>query len=193
MAGAILRRLAPLRCVVLCVCDALPQVAPECSVSWTYEQKWYIMQALPLLCSLVYVVPWVALQTCGRCLPNRHSTMERLAGTLGATFTGLYMLYFGAWIPCSCVCCGPSQRMLHVCLLAVVVRNALAVFACSDQGKGVYVMNIEPAITCWEAGGEHARMLPFAYASLVGYGAGIPLLFVSVMLANRVGIKVCRV
>ena len=74
------------------------QVAPECSVSWTYEQKWYIMQALPVVCACVYVVPWCFLQTFGRCLlRDQKGAVDRLAATLGATFTGLYLLYFGEW------------------------------------------------------------------------------------------------
>lgn len=66
----------------------------------SFEQKWFIMQALPVMVALVYVVPWLFLHTIGRCVvDNMAFWSDRLASNLGAAFTGLYLLYFGmcAW------------------------------------------------------------------------------------------------
>ena len=60
-----------------------------------YEQKWYVMQSLPMLCVLVYAVPWGGLQAASWAGVDTSRQLVELSKRLGATFSGLYLLYFG--------------------------------------------------------------------------------------------------
>ena len=69
---------------------------------------------------------------------------------VGGVFTLLYYTYF------------------------TVVRRALDVFACTLNNGGVYTLDADPSVRCWVRGGVHESLVPWAVASLIGFGAGVP-------------------
>ena len=71
----------------------------------------------------------------------------------------------------------------------VVVRRALEVFACAAGADGVYALRADPSIRCWEQGGAQLALVPWAVASLVLYGAGIPVSIGCTLWALRDAIR----
>uniref|UniRef100_A0A7S1GCG6 IPT/TIG domain-containing protein n=1 Tax=Bicosoecida sp. CB-2014 TaxID=1486930 RepID=A0A7S1GCG6_9STRA len=157
----------------------LELVAPECSVNWTFEQKWMVVQSVPLMCVTVVVLGltarWVGKLAHGVVRGRRSVDMtggvmgaagpdETVDSAIGLVFTGLYYCYF------------------------VVVKYAMAVFDCSDNDEGKNALESDPSILCDEPGGVHERLVPLAALSLLVYGAGIPLLIAANLWVHRVAI-----
>ncbi len=71
----------------------------------------------------------------------------------------------------------------------MVVRQALEIFVCNSAPNGGFVLASDPSIACWTPGSQQSALLPFAGASLIAYGCGIPAAFLIVILRNRDGMK----
>ncbi len=81
----------------------LELLAPECSVNIAFENKWYVVQSLPLLLlagiavvmTVTRTIQWVQ-QHVFRVLPfgalSQHSLLDSCIGIL---ISGVFMLYFG--------------------------------------------------------------------------------------------------
>lgn len=129
--------------------------APECTIKFTYEQKWAFYELSPLMLAggmmfgilLFNVVEGVRLRLRVRVVFAKAGDVA-----VGGVFTLLYYTYF------------------------TVVRQALEIYACTRGADGGYTLDAEPGIVCWR-GGQHGRLVAFASASLVGYGVGVPSLF----------------
>ena len=82
-------------------------LAPECSVSLNFEQKWYIIQSLPVILLLgisVVVIAtrtlqWVRQHCFGRLPFGALSALNLIDVCIGIFISGMFMLYFGT-------CCG---------------------------------------------------------------------------------------
>ena len=82
-------------------------LAPECSVSLNFEEKWFIVQSLPLLLFLsiaVVIVGTRVLQEIQRVLLGRLpfgslSALNLIDVCIGIGISGVFMLYFGMSLP----------------------------------------------------------------------------------------------
>ena len=71
----------------------------------------------------------------------------------------------------------------------MVVRQALEIFVCNSAPNGGFVLASDPSIACWTPGSQQSALLPFAGASLIAYGCGIPAAFLIVIRRNKEGIR----
>lgn len=145
-------------------------VAPECTLTWGFRGKWYAVQLSIIILVAVCGLMWFV----GKCVScwfgsgtratQRGKGLQQAASS--ALLQGLYLMYF------------------------VVVRSALLLFDCTTDADGVSTMDADPSILCGDnAGGIFAELYPLAMASLVLYGAGIPLFFSAVLWFNRDSIR----
>ena len=88
-----------------------------------------------------------------------------LDSLIGVYITALYFLYF------------------------VVVKNTLAVFACSTNAQGITTMDAEPSIICDSSNSVYVTLRRWASLFVVVYGVGIPALFFFMLFWHRHGIK----
>jgi hypothetical protein len=70
-----------------------------------------------------------------------------------------------------------------------VLRRALDIFSCTESEPGVFTLDADPSVRCWTPGGLHAPLVPWAVASLVAYGAGVPCAIGCVLWRYRGGIR----
>lgn len=142
----------------------LELVAPECSVNWTYEQKWLVVESVPLggvlMLGLCLALRWVWLRLCLR-KPAPTGPDETVNSAIGLLFTGLYFSYF------------------------VEVKYALSIFDCASNDNGLSALESDPSVLCGVPGGPHERLVPLALLSLLVYGCGIPLLIAVSLFVNR--------
>ncbi len=167
---------------------AIELVAPECTLTFTFSEKWYAMQMFPpmMFCVLSTGIivsqmapPLLKRMWCTSCArsdrPWTGAEWQRSGwgdvkkawgdawdAVTAAFFTLLYYSYF------------------------MVVRRALEIFACT-QYDGKWTLNSDPSLTCWV--GVHARVVPYAALSLGVYGLGIPLAFGYVFWRHKNAIK----
>ena len=87
----------------------LELLAPECSVSVNYEEKFYTIQALPFLLFLGIIIVIIATRTLQvvqvrlfHTLPfGALSAMSLVDVCIGIFISGIFMLYFGTWELCN--------------------------------------------------------------------------------------------
>ncbi len=85
------------------------------------------------------------------------------------------------------------QRVLYL----YVTRTTLDVYNCSPSnppdydknGNVIYYMAFNSAIVCYEPGGVHLQLLPFAFFAMAVYVAGLPLLSIWWLRKNKQVIK----
>ncbi len=94
-------------------------LAPECSISVGFEEKWYAVQCLPLL-MIVGIVVVLGVTRALQCIQRRvfhvlpfgaMSNMSLEDICIGMGFTGLFMMYFGTrrcLAACRCCCASSS-------------------------------------------------------------------------------------
>jgi hypothetical protein len=83
----------------------------------------------------------------------------------------------------------PHAARTARCRYFMVVRQALEIFVCSAAPNGGFVLTSDPSIACWAPGSEQVALLPYAGASLIAYGCGIPIAFLFVLRRNKEGIR----
>ena len=172
-------------------------LAPECSMKFDYWQKWAFTQSLPLVgiagvfgAAVLAKVVKLVFRGLSHLILQRHTCCRRNAlrkrkaravvlglrdsvrptvsqitlfdRLLGVLFSFFYVIYF------------------------VVIRNGFAILDCASvQTTSGYKTVLEgaPSIEC---GSElHLQLIPWSVASLLLYGIGIPLLFLSLLLSKR--------
>lgn len=175
-------------------------VAPSCSIKWSYSLRFYSIQAVPafvgssLLVAFIVITGAKLLWRCGQrgCayLGKRRQAARFLMGSdalkkikersrlraqkLAAKHLGrkgprekldlkLHDVFVGMFLSAN----------YYVYL--VVASSALEIFDCSENANGLITLDAEPSLTCWE--GVHDELWPYALASLIVYGLGIPGLF----------------
>jgi hypothetical protein len=142
--------------------------APECTISFTYGQKWALIELFPIFVSGLLVIV-VAMSNAVDIVRHKRACAAVFARTtdvlIGGIFTLLYYTYF------------------------IVLRRALEVFSCAQEAGGFYTLNADPSIRCWEAGSPQTNLVPWAIASIVGYGAGVPCAIAVVSIKYRLNIQ----
>lgn len=90
-----------------------------------------------------------------------------------------------------CVSLFAVSVLCGVCVpvFAVVVRNSLGIFHCVKGSNGSPVLSIEPSVVCYEPGGVHEMLLPWAIVGTVLYAVGIPLAFGYLLFHYRAQVR----
>lgn len=152
-------------------------VAPECSLSFSFLQKWVVMQTLPVayLCIIMLIAGAAILHArwraigCSATSPQyqrfRKAVDSWRTQMVGFAVTGMYTLYF------------------------VTVRLSLSVFDCSLGTDGVAILDADPSVKCWTREGDHAILVPAGIVTLVVYGLGIPAVILGVFVSHRTAIR----
>ena len=151
-------------------------VSPECTISFTYAQKWAILQAFPpimaviLSLGIIMSVFATSLLQCCRCrgraeLCSSYVWTVAWDGIVGGVFALVYYSYF------------------------MLVRQSFDIFACSENADGTYSLNSDPSSACWTPGSVQQQLMPYAALSLLVYGLGIPAMFLLVLYRNRDAVR----
>lgn len=161
-------------------------MAPECSIgSWSFGTKWYIMQGIPLV-----LLVGLAGLLCTRRLRSLRQRLLRGPGRLAApTSTHLRRLLGRdrlAAIEDSY--CGICIIMLYF-LYLTVTKGALSVFDCTINKSGVFLLDADPSIRCYEEGSVQQTLVPPAILSLLVYTIGIPMTFLAILVIHGPAIK----
>ena len=151
----------------------------ECTLTFSFPQKWYAMQMFPPLMFVVlavgvllsHIVPALYKKTwCHRSdqlwtgADWKAAWSAATDAVVGGLFTLLYYSYF------------------------MVVRRALELFACrAYDGKLTLESDPPPPPTCWQ--GVHLSLVPYAALSLLIYGLGIPVAFGYVVWGHKDAIR----
>ena len=152
-------------------------VSPQCTIDFSYDQKWLAIEFAPLGLALLALIGYGVLllkKVVGRCVwrtaglkggkKREHGNMHRHANAIiGAIILMIQFIY----IYCT--------------------KTAFEIFACETKENGKSYMYFEPEIECWT--GTHTKLWPLAlfFASL--YGVGIPIIFTIIVIRNRTVIK----
>lgn len=141
--------------------------APECSIpDLSYQAKWLFMEGLPIGGFCMMLALHVVLWCWKRCIKGQSAKNARShVGTLYST--SLTMMYF---------------------LYLLLTRTTFDVFNCApttpDDGAphGYLQAVFEP---CYEEGGVHLFLLPFAVCTLLAYTVAYPSYVFWVLYKNR--------
>lgn len=155
--------------------------APECysSISLTPEWKLWLVLVLPVLVLCCSVLGYL---TCGwfkgwllQCRHRARMDTSRTTSAPGAQQYSHKAVASRAWSH-GPVVCRTTLKLLGALYLPCM-QSSLEVWNCTptepSDGKEYLAIAFEP---CWTPGGLQARMLPWAQAGLVIYGALYPLL-----------------
>jgi hypothetical protein len=154
-------------------------VSPECSIEFTYSQKWWVIMLAPICLVLLAIVGyflWFFKKACGGAMwrwcgwkggkKRSHGNLHRHANALVG---GVILMFQFIYIYCT--------------------KTAFEVFACETKEDGRSYLYFEPEIECWKSGGEHVVLWPFALLFVSFYGIGIPVIFTIIVIRNRKVIK----
>ena len=150
-------------------------VSPECTIAFSFQQKWALLQAFPPVMAVIlsvgvilatFSVPLLRVVRCGgrasvALLFDARTWSAAWDGIVGGVLALFYYSYF------------------------MLVRQALDVFACRENADGTYSLISDPSSACWAAGSVQQQLLPYAVLSLLVYGAGTPGVFALVLWRNR--------
>ena len=67
----------------------------------------------------------------------------------------------------------------------LLLRTALAVFACSAGPDGVHLLDADPSIVCWSTASVHSALVPAAIACVGVLGAGVPAALYGALWRHR--------
>lgn len=134
--------------------------APECVVKVSYLQTWGSVIATPLLGMLAIVLGRaVMLVAARRSVERRRHHLSRMLSDVLLLLQLMYM---------------------------VLVTKVMEAFDCREVATGVWVLEAEASIQCWQPG-DHSVLLTVGSFAFVGYVLCIPLLFVLVLSRARRG------
>jgi len=151
-------------------------VAPECAIpEVTYAGKWLFIEGLP-------VFGWLILFSAGGVyyLYKRFCVNRKKLGLLNTHWSSIV---------------ATSIVVLRV-LYIYITRTTFDVFNCAPttppeikNGVVVEYMAWNLSIVCYEPGGTHVFLLPFAFAALAVYVGGAPLFSVYKLWKNKEKVK----
>jgi len=148
--------------------DALHVACSAGSGGLTYRDLWVIQMLLPLLYPLAVVV---------------HLIIGRILSWLAATgLPPTQLLIRAGWRPrrdfsvaqLVSIYLPPGLFFLNLYLM-MGLDTSLAIFACQDDGNGVFYLRADPGIECWK--GEHVTLAAFAGLGVVLYLGVIPAIY----------------
>jgi hypothetical protein len=151
-------------------------VSPQCTIAFSYDQKWLAIEFAPLGLVLLGGIGYVfvlAQKQCAEHMKRRWGwkTKDRSHGEMHrhshAIIGSLIMMFQVAYIYCT--------------------KTAFEVFACETKENGKSYMSFEPEIECWT--GTHNTLWPLALCFASIYGIGIPMVFTAILYRNRKLIK----
>lgn len=145
-------------------------------MKWTYSNKFITFVSIPILvviCSTVMAL-LIKLKNVARVYWERYKNRSLSPPTpidslYGIAFASFYYTYLQ------------------------VVKKALEPLDCTTYDDGRRTMDADPSIACDVRDPVYARLRYWGIVCLVGYGVGIPLLFVFVLVVFRKKIKVDQV
>lgn len=141
--------------------------APECSIpNLKYDMKWKAIQLLPLACFALLFLVYLVVYAYNRFIKRQD---KHLAGAHGPGYVS-----------------NASSLMYFAYLM--VTRTILDAFVClpTEPDDGAPHGYMQPVFEpCYEEGGVHLRILPWAIVAFVFYALGYPTLIGYVMLKNR--------
>ena len=128
--------------------------APECSIpDLGYYTKWMVIEALPLAAVAGFLTMHITLLVYKKCILCRSGKATgHVNNMIGSLFLMLYYLYL------------------------YITRTTLDVFNCSptDPYDGYTYLTVVFE-RCWEPGGLHLRLLPYAVVTFLMYTVAYPL------------------
>eukprot|EP00937_MAST-01D_sp_MAST-1D-sp2_P003961 g3961.t1 len=139
---------------------SLEITSPECSVQFTYQQKWYGVQLFPLALFGVFFF--------AHCLIYIKKKLTRSEGRNMMKHVPIMVSFY-------------FQAMYY--LFIYVTKTTLEVFRCEDKGGGNLFLEVDPSIPC--EGAEYDDMTGIAFGSLLLYSFGIPILLACVLYKHR--------
>ncbi|KAG3110379.1 hypothetical protein PI125_g10068 [Phytophthora idaei] len=142
----------------------LELIAPECfSFQVSYENKWFIIELFPLVVGATSLGIFAALYAYKRFIKRRRTRLtSHLPQLFGSTLVMMYYLFL------------------------YLTRTTLDVFNCvgtiPSDGK-LYMVAIYAQ--CFEPGGIHMQLFPYAVLAFVVYSLGYPLFVLLTLSRNR--------
>ncbi len=147
-------------------------LAPECSLKLDFTKQWMSVALIPVVvvgsvviagCGMVVV--WRVRSVWARCRKTAPPVKPDLAPLEGLCFTALYFLYVQE------------------------VKNSIALFDCTTNAAGDSILDVEQSVRCRMSDPVYGQLFPWALATFVVYGVGIPLLFAGILYKFRVEIR----
>ena len=142
-------------------------VAPECTVEMEYSTKWYISMAIPFV-SLIFII------LCQLCI--LYAKPAILGESLSNHDSDIISKGTNALVSISTIC------------YLSITKRSFEIFDCIEL-NGEMVMRASPINVCHEASGIHDNLKPWAYASLIIYGLGIPSTFGFIISCNLAKVR----
>jgi cysteine-rich repeat protein len=149
----------------------LDLTAPECwAEGITFSARWYATIAMPLGATFMIALVWVSSALWTRFIKcQKLTTMDDSTNSLISAITTIYYVSY-----------------------LLLARATVDVLACAPSvppdPRGRTFME-STAIPCFEPGGEHLSMFPFAVTALAGYNFALPAVIFWFLYQNRAFIK----
>jgi hypothetical protein len=139
-------------------------VAPECTIpDLGYVAKWAFIQGLPVLVGIMISMVWVLFYLHKRVIMGRKDRLNsHLPALMGSFFTMFYFLYLS------------------------LTRASLDIFNCTptDPPDGYTYLQVVFE-KCYEPGGLHLTLLPWAAITFMVYTLGYPAVAGFILVRNR--------
>ena len=157
--------------------------APQCTISLQYAQKWTAAVVLPLLLVGVFTVgicASVLLRAVQGVITRwRDNTHEHGVFRARGALSTLSAAFFNGIEGEMDTLIGAILTVLYFSYF-ITLQRSLEVFKCTQDPTSLrWMLDVEPSMSCWGDNGQ-ALLVPFAVATLVFYGCGVPVLFVVV-------------
>jgi hypothetical protein len=145
----------------------LELMAPECSFKFGYETKWFWTESVPLLGFAIFLLFHWAKYFHKRCIKNRRNKLHSHVHTMIGV--SLVLMYYG---------------------YLYITRNTLDVFNCgpTDPDDGHEYMEVV-FVKCYEPGGMHLQLLPWAIFFFLLYSCGFPAVVGFILWKGRESAK----
>jgi hypothetical protein len=132
--------------------------APECTIQFTYDVKWFFIEGLPLGAMAIFVTLHLIKVVHKRIIKGRRKKLNSHVGALvGLSLMMFYYLYL------------------------YLTRSIIDIFNCAPvspperdmDGNEVTYLQVVPE-RCWQPGGIHLKLLPWAAIAFMLYCIGFP-------------------
>eukprot|EP01029_Cantina_marsupialis_P014770 TRINITY_DN323_c0_g3_i1.p1 TRINITY_DN323_c0_g3~~TRINITY_DN323_c0_g3_i1.p1 ORF type:complete len:6065 (+),score=1822.54 TRINITY_DN323_c0_g3_i1:50-18244(+) len=148
----------------------LDLAAPECAMpNLDYDAKWFFIQALPLMAAVLFLMIHIFKWTHKRLiLKNKKKATSHVAMLISVFLVTFYYLYL------------------------YLLRMQLEIFNCTETEPydGYYYTEFSSSscngmCRCWESGGIHLKLLPFAIITFILFSIGFPVFVARIIWKNK--------